>query len=76
MSASTLAMNDIIQKRIMILFSAHFLSSKWWCMGAMRKTRFPRSLKLPTCKITETVSITKIRPIRMSNTSLLPKIAR
>ena len=33
------------------------------------------SLKLPTCKITETVSITKISPIRISKISLFPSIA-
>ena len=48
MSARILAIREIIQKRTMILFSAHFFISKWWCIGAIRKTFFPRSLKLPT----------------------------
>ena len=33
-----------IQKRIVIFSSSQPPSSKWWCSGAIRKTRLPRSL--------------------------------
>ncbi len=39
-------MADTIQKRTMILVSDQPLSSKWWWMGAMRKTRRWKTLKL------------------------------
>jgi len=39
-------------------------------------SRFWRSLKLPTCKMTETVSITKIKPISISRNSLLVMMPR
>ena len=35
----------MIQKRITILFSVQPICSKWWCTGAIRKTRFRVSLK-------------------------------
>src|SRR5207244_8082224 len=47
------------QKRIVTFTSGH---SNWLCSGAMRKIRLPRSLKLPTWRITERVSATKITP--------------
>src|SRR5207253_7116371 len=47
------------QKRIVTFTSGN---SNWLCSGAMRKIRLPRSLKLPTWRITERVSATKITP--------------
>ena len=47
-----------IQKRMMTVVSGQPPSSKWWWIGAMRKTRRPKSRKLPTWRITDTVSIT------------------
>ena len=44
-SASTVAM---IQKRITTVGSAQPFCSKWWCNGAIRKTRLPVSLKEAT----------------------------
>src|SRR5208282_5557099 len=40
-------------------------------MGAMRKIRLPRNLNEPTCKITDSASITKIPPTNTSSTSCL-----
>src|SRR5579859_7804938 len=37
----------------------------------MRKMRFPRSLNEPTCKITDTASMTKIPPTKNSSISCL-----
>src|SRR5207247_2193060 len=47
------------QKRIVTFTSGH---SNWLCSGAMRKMRLPRSLKLPTWRINESVSATKMTP--------------
>ncbi len=57
----------MIQKRITMVCSCQPFFSKWWCSGAMRKTRRPVSLKLATWTITETVSSTK-RPPMMART--------
>ena len=45
------------------------LSSKWWWIGAIRKMRLPVSLKLATCIITDSVSMTKMPPITSSTAS-------
>src|SRR5438046_8507524 len=50
------------QKRMVVFSSGQPMSSKWLCSGDMRKMRLPRSLKEPTCSITETVSTTNMRP--------------
>ena len=36
--------------------------SRWWCNGAILKTRFPVSLKDATCIITDAPSITYTEP--------------
>ena len=38
-------------------------SSKWWWIGAMRKTRRWNSRKLPTWRITDSVSNTNSPPM-------------
>ena len=56
--------------------------SKWWWMGAMRKSRLPVpvrrrvALNQVTCSITETVSTTKTPPSTMSSSSVRVRIAR
>ena len=42
----------MIQKRTMIFVSDQAFISKWWWIGAIRKTRLPRHLKLTTWMIT------------------------
>src|SRR5438309_3591552 len=59
MAATTPASAPISQKRMVTFTSGH---SNWLCSGAIRKIRLPRSLKLPTCRITESVSATKMTP--------------
>ena len=44
-------------------------------MGAMRKIRLPRSLKLPTCRMTDIASMTKTPPTRTSSTSCFVQMA-
>tara|TARA_X000001036_G_scaffold257517_1_gene239478 strand:+ start:351 stop:779 length:429 start_codon:yes stop_codon:yes gene_type:complete len=58
---------EIIQNLITIVDSAHPFFSKWWCNGAIIKTRLPVSLKDITWIITETVSKTN-RPPMIPNT--------
>src|SRR3546814_12350805 len=58
----------MIQKRITMVGSAQPFFSKWWCSGAMRKTRLPVILNDTTWTMTETVSSTK-RPPMMPRTS-------
>ena len=53
---------DPMDLRIVTFCSGQPSSSKWMWNGAIRKIRFPRSLKLPTCRITDTVSAMKITP--------------
>src|SRR3546814_5920124 len=48
--------------------SAQPFFSKWWCSGAMAKTRLPVNLKEKTWTMTETVSRTN-RPPTMASTS-------
>jgi hypothetical protein len=64
-------MEAMIQKRITMVGSAQPFFSKWWCSGAMRKTRLPVSLKEATWTITETVSSTKRPPMMPSTSSCL-----
>ena len=59
----------MIQKRTITRGSGQPLSSKWWWIGAMRKMRLPRSLNEPTCRITETVSMTNTPPMMNSTIS-------
>ena len=48
----------MIQKRTMIFVSDHAFISKWWWIGAIRKTRRPQYLKLIVWMITESASTT------------------
>ena len=48
----------MIQKRTMIFVSDHAFISKWWWIGAIRKTRRPSHLKLIVWMITERASTT------------------
>src|SRR5690625_6738266 len=52
----------MIQKRVTIVTSAQPRSSKWCWSGAILNMRLPVSLNDPTCKITETVIMTKRPP--------------
>ena len=54
----------MIQKRTMMCGSAQPFFSKWWWIGAIRKTRLPNSLKRRTCVMTLTASTTKMPPSR------------
>ena len=60
----------------MIFVSDHAFISKWWWIGAIRKTRFPVRLKLTTWMISESTSITKMPPIRSSRISVSVTIAK
>src|SRR5690606_23308747 len=60
---------EMIQKRTITRGSGQPLSSKWWWMGAIRKTRFPVSLNDATWIITDSVSITKMPPMTTSTSS-------
>ena len=54
----------MIQSRTITVVSGQPESSKWWWIGAIRKSRFPSKRRNTTiCKITETVSITKRPPM-------------
>ena len=55
-SATSASMKQMIQKRTMTFGSAQPLSSKWWWIGAILKTRLPVSLNEATCTITLSVS--------------------
>ena len=68
-SPTSTSTTEMIQKRTITRGSGQPLSSKWWWMGAMRKTRLPVSLKLATWIITDSVSMTKMPPMttRMSS---------
>ena len=56
-----------IQKRTMTVVSGQPRSSKWWWIGAMRNTRRPKSRKLTTWIITDSVSITNRPPMTGSS---------
>ena len=60
----------------MIFVSDHAFISKWWWIGAIRKTRRPKYLNANTWIITDSASITKIPPISSSRTSVLVMIAK
>src|SRR3954451_18393450 len=60
-----------IQKRRMIFVSDHARSSKWWWIGAIRKTRLRKVWKLATWIRTDSASITKMPPRMISSTSVL-----
>ena len=47
-----------IQNRTMIFVSDQAFISKWWWIGAIRKTRRPQYLKLTVWMITERASTT------------------
>ena len=57
---------DMIQNRMTMVGSAQPFFSKWWCKGAMRKTRVPVRLYQYTCTITEIVSTTNKPPTMQS----------
>src|SRR6185312_2567627 len=54
---------EMIQNRTITRGSGQPFNSKWWWIGAIRNTRLPRNLKLPTCSITDAVSTTNKPPI-------------
>ena len=60
-----------IQKRRMIFVSDQAWSSKWWWIGAIRKTRLRKVWKAKTWIRTERASITKMPPRMISSTSVL-----
>ena len=60
-----------IQKRRMIFVSDHACSSKWWWIGAIRKTRLRRVWNQKTWISTDSASMTKIPPRMISSTSVL-----
>ena len=60
----------------MIFVSDHAFISKWWWIGAIRKTRRPQYLKQTTWMITESASTTKMPPISSSRSSVLVMIAK
>ena len=61
----------MIQKRITMVGSAQPFFSKWWCSGAMRKTRRPVRLNQNTWMMTDSVSTTNSPPTMASTTSCL-----
>ena len=60
-----------IQKRRMIFVSDHAMSSKWWWIGAIRKTRLRKVWKAKTWISTDSASMTKMPPRMISSTSVL-----
>ena len=60
-----------IQKRRMIFVSDHACNSKWWWIGAIRKTRLRNVWNEKTWIRTDSASITKIPPRMISSTSVL-----
>ena len=54
----------------MIFVSDHAFISKWWWIGAIRKTRRPVYLKEKTWIITESASTRKMPPISGSSASV------
>ena len=59
-----------IQKRRMIFVSDHACSSKWWWIGAIRKTRLPRVWNQKTWIRTDSASMTKMPPMMISSSSV------
>src|SRR5690606_38854871 len=68
-SPSRANMIDTSQKRITTVDSGQPSCSKWWWIGAMRKTRLPVRLNTITWMMTEAVSITNSPPITSSTIS-------
>jgi hypothetical protein len=66
----------MIQKRSMIFVSDQAIISKWWCSGAIRRTRRRKVLKAKTWSRTESASITKMPPMMISRTSVWVITAR
>ena len=66
----------MIQKRSMILVSDQAIISKWWCSGAISRTRRRKVLKEKTWIATESASITKMPPMMISSTSVWVITAR
>ena len=64
-------MIDMIQNLTTTVDSAHPFFSKWWCIGAILKIRFPVNLKEITCTITETASKTNKPPVIAKTISCL-----
>ena len=60
----------MIQKRSMIFVSDQAIISKWWCSGAISRTRRRKVLKEKTWIATESASITKMPPMMISSTSV------
>src|SRR5437763_10656830 len=60
--AKTVKMPARIQKRTMTVVSGQPISSKWWWMGAMRKTRRWNRRKAVTCTTTDSVTSTNTPP--------------
>src|SRR5215475_14851104 len=60
----------------MIFVSDQAFISKWWWIGAIRKTRRLKYLKLKTWMITESASIAKIPPISSSRKIVFVMIAK
>src|SRR3954452_12874502 len=54
----------------MILVSDQAISSKWWWIGAIRNTRRRKRWNAITWITTESASMTKMPPIRISSTSV------
>ncbi len=65
----------MIQKRTMIFVSDQDFISKWWWMGAIRKTRRPQYRNEITWITTESASITNTPPTRRSSNGTCRKIA-
>src|SRR5579871_1940346 len=65
-----------IQKRRMIFVSDHPRSSKWWWMGAIRKTRLRKDWKEITWIATDRASSTKMPPRTSSSSVVLVITAR
>ena len=60
-----------IHRRMITVVSGHPPNSKWWWSGAIRKTRRPSSRKLPTWRMTDTVSMTKSPPMMGNRSAVL-----
>src|SRR5262245_20533687 len=70
-SPTNASTTETIQKRITICGSVQPSCSKWWWIGAIRKTRLPVSLNDTTCTMTDTASSTNRPPTIPSTISCL-----
>src|SRR4030095_12973291 len=66
---------ETIQKRTITVFSFHPLSSKWWWIGEILMIPRPVILKLRTCKITDSASMTNTPPTITRRISCLQQMA-